>query len=645
MKARETAVILATGGMGLVRAAYSAGKPAYGVGPGQCACIYRIDCGRRQGRPGHRHRQDVRQRPAVLVRELGRLRRRPRGGSEAAVRRQRRPLPVGGGDRRAWARCSSPRSGCPIRSWSGGRPRYRGAGRDPRAAWHPRADCGTVGRRPRLSLSRSRSSAPCSRSMSSRTGGRGASAASRSSGTAGWATPCRSTPGMTTSFCSSGLKKPAFRIVVNTPTTLGSIGLTTGLDPSMTLGCGGYGGNITSDNISPRHLLNIKRLAYETSPGASACGRQRRRRRPFRGRPNRRECRADWRPSRWPGASTSFCRLVDTRRRHRPRRRRASGAGAGSPQILPHLRPSSPTGVRAVRRAGPECPKTSRVRVRRRRSAGRSAGAQDRHRGANHRHAGGAGPRRAAPCVRAGELAIAKRFRRLLLRRLGLRLTGDELGWYAFYPSNREDLAPERAWQTEQGGEFANSTASSTARPSNLNGPPGPHPRPGSGTPARTRCWRTVERAGARSQGIPSGAVVCVVPESRGSAQYDVTCMAAGSGSSRDQLGPRGRVRLEPEAEPQRRSRRRRPRPAVAPLPPCPDPIAALIETSQKHFEAGERELKVGHLEQARGGVRPRRRRHARVPVWRADRCAHSRTFRSPHRSDQRLRSDGARPG
>src|SRR5207237_10835167 len=34
MKAREIAVILATGGMGLVRAAYSAGKPAYGVGPG-----------------------------------------------------------------------------------------------------------------------------------------------------------------------------------------------------------------------------------------------------------------------------------------------------------------------------------------------------------------------------------------------------------------------------------------------------------------------------------------------------------------------------------------------------------------------------------------------------------------------------------
>ena len=66
-----------------------------------------------------------------------------------------------------------------------------------------------------------------------------------------------------------GLKKPAFRIVVNTPTTHGSIGLTTGLDPAMTLGCGGYGGNITSDNISPRHLLNIKRLAYEIAPVAN----------------------------------------------------------------------------------------------------------------------------------------------------------------------------------------------------------------------------------------------------------------------------------------------------------------------------------------------------------------------------------------
>jgi acetaldehyde dehydrogenase (acetylating) len=66
-----------------------------------------------------------------------------------------------------------------------------------------------------------------------------------------------------------GLHKPAFRIVVNSPTTHGSVGLSTGLDPAMTLGCGGFGGNITSDNISPRHLLNIKRVAYELAPTVS----------------------------------------------------------------------------------------------------------------------------------------------------------------------------------------------------------------------------------------------------------------------------------------------------------------------------------------------------------------------------------------
>ena len=42
--------------------------------------------------------------------------------------------------------------------------------------------------------------------------------------------------------------------------------LTTGLDPAMTLGCGGFGGNITSDNISPKHLINVKRVAFEIRP-------------------------------------------------------------------------------------------------------------------------------------------------------------------------------------------------------------------------------------------------------------------------------------------------------------------------------------------------------------------------------------------
>ena len=44
---------------------------------------------------------------------------------------------------------------------------------------------------------------------------------------------------------------------------MGATGYTTGLAPSMSLGCGAYAGNITSDNITPLHLINVKRLAYE----------------------------------------------------------------------------------------------------------------------------------------------------------------------------------------------------------------------------------------------------------------------------------------------------------------------------------------------------------------------------------------------
>lgn len=59
-----------------------------------------------------------------------------------------------------------------------------------------------------------------------------------------------------------GLAMPACRIDVNSPTTQGSIGYTTNLLPSMTLGCGTPGGNIFSDNIGPLHLINVKRIAH-----------------------------------------------------------------------------------------------------------------------------------------------------------------------------------------------------------------------------------------------------------------------------------------------------------------------------------------------------------------------------------------------
>jgi acetaldehyde dehydrogenase (acetylating) len=63
-----------------------------------------------------------------------------------------------------------------------------------------------------------------------------------------------------------GAEMPASRITVNTPTTHGAIGFSTALPPSMTLGCGSWGGNVTSDNVSPLHLLDIKRVAFEVRP-------------------------------------------------------------------------------------------------------------------------------------------------------------------------------------------------------------------------------------------------------------------------------------------------------------------------------------------------------------------------------------------
>lgn len=61
-----------------------------------------------------------------------------------------------------------------------------------------------------------------------------------------------------------GQAVPAFRVCVNTSSVHGSIGYSTDLSPAMTLGCGAPGGNITSDNIGPQHLMNIKRIAWES---------------------------------------------------------------------------------------------------------------------------------------------------------------------------------------------------------------------------------------------------------------------------------------------------------------------------------------------------------------------------------------------
>jgi acetaldehyde dehydrogenase (acetylating) len=271
MKHRDVAVILATGGLGLVRAAYSAGKPAYGVGPGNAPCFIErsadlakaardivigksFDNGVLCSSPNSVVVEGVvadeirRQLVANGAHFLS-----PAEAETLAARLvtpQRLPNPKLVGKS---ARVIADQAGIPVPA-------------DTRVLI---AELKGVGRDFPLSIEKlcpvlsyyvvSDWREGCERCIQIlRYGGMGHTMSIHSNNEA--------------VILEFGLKKPAFRIVVNTPTTHGSIGLTTGLDPAMTLGCGGYGGNITSDNISPRHLLNIKRLAYELRPAASGPG-------------------------------------------------------------------------------------------------------------------------------------------------------------------------------------------------------------------------------------------------------------------------------------------------------------------------------------------------------------------------------------
>ena len=265
MRRREVALVLATGGLGLVRAAYSAGKPAYGVGPGNApAYIERtadlpkavadIITGKTfdngllcssensvvvdEAVAGEVRREFERQRGYFLnTAEADRL-------AAALVTADRLPSPelVGRTAAEIAARTGidAPAGTCVLIA------PLEGVGRD-----HPLSIeklCPVLSFYVVVDWREG-----CERCMEIlRYGGMGHTMAIHSQDEQ--------------VILEFGLRKPAFRIVVNTPTTLGSIGMTTGLDPSMTLGCGGHGGNITSDNITPRHLLNIKRLAWDVRP-------------------------------------------------------------------------------------------------------------------------------------------------------------------------------------------------------------------------------------------------------------------------------------------------------------------------------------------------------------------------------------------
>ncbi len=67
-----------------------------------------------------------------------------------------------------------------------------------------------------------------------------------------------------------GRRAPAFRVLVNTSAPQGSTGITTGIFPSMTLGCGAIAGNSTGDNVGPMHLVHVKRIARWLRPAEEA---------------------------------------------------------------------------------------------------------------------------------------------------------------------------------------------------------------------------------------------------------------------------------------------------------------------------------------------------------------------------------------
>jgi acetaldehyde dehydrogenase/alcohol dehydrogenase len=67
---------------------------------------------------------------------------------------------------------------------------------------------------------------------------------------------------------------PVSRLLVNGPAAHGSVGMGNGLPPSFTLGCGTDGGTSTSDNVSFRHLLNVRRVAEYRGPADCVKGHQ-----------------------------------------------------------------------------------------------------------------------------------------------------------------------------------------------------------------------------------------------------------------------------------------------------------------------------------------------------------------------------------
>ena len=269
MKHKQTAVILATGGIGLVRAAYSSGKPAFGVGPGNVPSFIE----RTADVP--KAVQDILtgtcfDNGTICASEQAVVCDAP---VEKAVREQFKAqgghfLSAAEADQLAKVVATPQRSLNPAIVGRSVEVIAKMAGLNvPAGTRCLLADVGGVGRDYPLSMEKlspilafyvedglERGAARCFEVLSY--GGMGH--------TAGVHTRSRD------AAVGYGREMPASRVIVNSPTTHGAIGFSTALPPSMTLGCGSWGGNVTSDNVSPLHLMDIKRVAFETRPVKSA---------------------------------------------------------------------------------------------------------------------------------------------------------------------------------------------------------------------------------------------------------------------------------------------------------------------------------------------------------------------------------------
>ncbi|MCA1637640.1 MAG: aldehyde dehydrogenase family protein, partial [Acidobacteria bacterium] len=263
MKHKRTAVILATGGIGLVRAAYSSGKPAFGVGPGNVPVFVERSANVEKavsdiltgtcfdnGTICASEQSVVVDAPiADVVREQfkaqgGHFLNQTEAGAVAKIlltpQRTLNPNIVGKS-----AEYIANLAGISI----------------PSGTRCLLSDCGGVGRDFPWSIEKLSPTlaffvvdgieAGAQRCLEIlQFGGMGH--------TAGMHTQTRE------AAIHYGEKMPASRVIINSPTTHGAIGFSTDLSPSMTLGCGSWGGNVTSDNVSPLHLMDIKRVAFET---------------------------------------------------------------------------------------------------------------------------------------------------------------------------------------------------------------------------------------------------------------------------------------------------------------------------------------------------------------------------------------------